>query len=145
MKFQIQIQSLHLIIIIYEKHNITVLKTFLFRFEHNDPFLKNFIKNADGVNEAFGAGLLADIWPIFKYIPTKAVKLLKKATGDLLELIEGTYAEHEKNFDESECVRHTQTSYPIIIHVYRQMPTPIDISRVGAGALFHGEYDDYYA
>ena len=75
-----------------------------FRFEQDDKFLIDFIKLTDELNEAFGAGLLADFWPMLAFIPTAGQSTLKKGMYAMFDLIEETYVEHEKNFDESKCV-----------------------------------------
>ena len=82
---------------------IQVLLTFLHRFEHDDPFFTEFIRKNDELNEAIGTGLLADFFPIFKYIPTKGVRLLKEVSQFMLDLVEGTYKEHENTYDDCEC------------------------------------------
>ena len=79
---------------------VTFSCTFVSRFEHNDPFMTNFIRLLDAMNDAFTEGLLADFIPGFKYIPTKGLTLFRESIDVMIKMVKDIYEEHKTNFDE---------------------------------------------
>ena len=68
-------------------------------WELEDPEFKEFVDIFDKLNTDLGNGLLADFFPVFKYIPTPGVKLLKKSMRVVLGLTEKFWKDHTQNFD----------------------------------------------
>ncbi len=54
---------------------------------------------SDDVNEMFGAGLLGDIYPIFRYIPTPTVRRLKQIVHEGNVYLREILQEHRDTFD----------------------------------------------
>ncbi|XP_070556483.1 cytochrome P450 2U1-like [Ptychodera flava] len=52
------------------------------------------------VDDAFGNGTLADFEPIFKYIPTNAIRQIKKVTNTWLRFIQSKIDDHRINIQE---------------------------------------------
>ena len=77
-----------------------------FSFELHEPRIKQMIGWADEANELFGEGLLGDIYPIFRYIPTPTVRRLKQIMNEANDYFTGILQEHRDTFDPGtqECV-----------------------------------------
>ncbi len=54
---------------------------------------------SDETTEIFATGLLADIYPIFRHVPTRAVRRLKQIFKEFNEYLEGILQEHRDTFD----------------------------------------------
>ncbi|XP_070556062.1 cytochrome P450 1A1-like isoform X2 [Ptychodera flava] len=74
-------------------------------FGHNydldDTEFKNIIQITDDMNDVFGSGTtLADLQPIFKYIPTEAIRQMKKVSNTWLTFIQSKVDDHRMNMQE---------------------------------------------
>ena len=56
----------------------------------------------DDFNTSVGSGIAADFFPVFKYIPTPGLRILKKGMNLALNMIRGFMKDHRKNFDPGE-------------------------------------------
>ncbi len=54
---------------------------------------------SDETTEIFATGLMADIYPIFRYIPTHAVRRLKQIFKEFNDYLGGILQEHRDTFD----------------------------------------------
>ncbi|XP_070556060.1 cytochrome P450 1A1-like isoform X2 [Ptychodera flava] len=74
-------------------------------FGHNydldDTEFKNIIQITDDMNDVFGSGTtLADLQPIFKYLPTKSIRQMKKVSNTWLAFIQSKIDDHRMNIQE---------------------------------------------
>ncbi|XP_070556067.1 steroid 17-alpha-hydroxylase/17,20 lyase-like isoform X3 [Ptychodera flava] len=73
-------------------------------FGHNydldDAEFKNIMQVTKDMNAVFGNGTLADFEPIFKYIPTEAVRQMKKMSNTWLTFIQSKVDDHRMNMQK---------------------------------------------
>ncbi|XP_070556175.1 cytochrome P450 2U1-like [Ptychodera flava] len=73
-------------------------------FGHNydldDTEFKNIMQLTKDANDVFGNGTLADFEPIFKYIPTKAIRQMKQVSNSWLTFIQSKIDDHRMNMQE---------------------------------------------
>ncbi len=72
---------------------------FLCSWEFEDPKFKEFKDLVDKLNDVLGSGIMADFFPVFKYIPTPGLRLIKRASVDILEMLKNYMKDHRENFD----------------------------------------------
>ncbi|XP_070543894.1 steroid 17-alpha-hydroxylase/17,20 lyase-like isoform X2 [Ptychodera flava] len=64
-------------------------------YELDDTEFKDILKFIQNFNESFGNGLLADVVPIFKYIPTNGLRAFKKNLNKWFSLIQSKIDGHK--------------------------------------------------
>ena len=57
-------------------------------------------------NSSFGLGLLADFFPVFKYIPTPGERKVRKMNDFLKGYFKDALKEHRKNLNPGEICYH---------------------------------------
>ena len=75
---------------------------YIFRFKYNDPALRNLIDSMDELNDVFGKGVPADLFPVLKHLPLYSHRTIRKCGKIFANLTEEIYEEHKQNFDEGE-------------------------------------------
>ncbi|XP_070542480.1 steroid 17-alpha-hydroxylase/17,20 lyase-like [Ptychodera flava] len=80
--------------------NVMATMCFGERYELDDPEFKGIVKFVQEFNESFGNGLLADFVPIFKYIPTNGLRVLKKTLSTWFSFIRSKVDEHKMKMQE---------------------------------------------
>ncbi len=70
------------------------------RYDIDDPEFVSMVDSIDDLNEGFGNGLLADVFPIFRYIPTPALRKIVKCKDFIFETMEKEMVEHKESFDK---------------------------------------------
>ena len=78
---------------------ILFLSIFNFRFENDDPWLKNLVQEFDKLNEDLGSGSLVDVFPILSYFPNPVLNKTKRLMSEISEFILGAINDHRKTFD----------------------------------------------
>ncbi|XP_070574469.1 steroid 17-alpha-hydroxylase/17,20 lyase-like [Ptychodera flava] len=81
-----------------------VMSTMCFgqNYELDDPEFDEILNYIKKTNESFGNGLLADFVPIFKYIPTSGLRLVKKCLNEWLTFIQSKIDEHKTRMHEGK-------------------------------------------
>ncbi|XP_070573918.1 steroid 17-alpha-hydroxylase/17,20 lyase-like [Ptychodera flava] len=82
--------------------NVVAAMCFGQSYELDDPEFQAILKFIKDINDAFRYGLLADFVPIFRYVPTKGLRDVKKGTDAWLTLIQSKIDEHKKTFRDDE-------------------------------------------
>ncbi|XP_070575497.1 steroid 17-alpha-hydroxylase/17,20 lyase-like [Ptychodera flava] len=75
--------------------NVMSIMCFGQNYELDDPEFKHILKSLEDVIDSFGSGLLADFVPIFKYIPTNGLRLLKTHINIWLSFIQSKIDDHK--------------------------------------------------
>ncbi|XP_070575518.1 steroid 17-alpha-hydroxylase/17,20 lyase-like [Ptychodera flava] len=75
--------------------NVMATMCFGQNYELEDAEFKDILKFTKDGNESFGNGLLADLEPIFKYIPTNGLRTYKKLLKEWFSLIQSKVDEHK--------------------------------------------------
>ena len=70
-----------------------------FSWELHDPVLKRNIDMIEDLNQTFGLGILADFFPIFKYIPTPGERKLRKFNTYMKSFMMDVMREHRESYD----------------------------------------------
>ncbi|XP_075119639.1 cytochrome P450 1A1-like [Leptodactylus fuscus] len=81
--------------------NVVCALCFGNRNNHNDKEFLRIIEINNDVQKASGAGLLADFIPIFKFLPSKELKELKKFVQSFNDFIAKSVQEHYASHDEN--------------------------------------------
>ncbi|XP_070556484.1 cytochrome P450 1A1-like [Ptychodera flava] len=69
-------------------------------YDFDDTELQNIMQITKDVEDVFGNGTLADFEPIFKYIPTNAIRQVKKVTKTWLTFFQSKIDDHRMNIQE---------------------------------------------
>ncbi|XP_070543996.1 steroid 17-alpha-hydroxylase/17,20 lyase-like [Ptychodera flava] len=75
--------------------NVMATMCFGQNYELDDTEFKDILKFIQNFNESFGNGLLADVVPIFKYIPTNGLRAFKKNLNKWFSLIQSKIDGHK--------------------------------------------------
>ncbi|XP_070543892.1 steroid 17-alpha-hydroxylase/17,20 lyase-like isoform X2 [Ptychodera flava] len=80
--------------------NVMATMCFGQNYELDDKEFRNILKFIQNFNESFGNGLLADVVPIFKYIPTYGLRAYKKNLNIWFSLIQSKIDGHKIKMQE---------------------------------------------
>ncbi|XP_070556170.1 cytochrome P450 1A1-like [Ptychodera flava] len=69
-------------------------------YDFDDTEFKNIMQITKDMDDVFGNGTLADFEPVFKYIPTNAIRQMKKVTNTWLTFIQSKVDDHRMNIQE---------------------------------------------
>ncbi|XP_070574474.1 steroid 17-alpha-hydroxylase/17,20 lyase-like isoform X2 [Ptychodera flava] len=80
--------------------NVMATMCFGHKYEVDDPEFKEILNFVKGLDESFGQGLVADFISIFRYIPTRALRMFKQNINYWLMMIQSKVDDHKMKMRE---------------------------------------------
>ena len=110
--FSVHLVKALMLLVLKAKHTVSFHIT---RFELDDPFFKGIIDLMHELNTKLGSGILADAFPILRYLPTEGIRMIHKFNKYLGGYLERALQEHRETYDPS-MASNTEHHFTTIFH-----------------------------
>ncbi|XP_078619282.1 steroid 17-alpha-hydroxylase/17,20 lyase-like isoform X2 [Branchiostoma floridae x Branchiostoma japonicum] len=80
-------------------YNVICSAAFGTRYNMDDEDFNTLMKISKDTTETFGQGLLADVYPLLRFLPSSSVTANRKMTHQLMEIMQRHLEQHRESFD----------------------------------------------